>query len=280
MQLAAARRRPIPRPVAGGPRPVAGGPRPVAGGARPAAGGALLALVLACAGCKVDASFDAGVHRRTDMRLGGCYHCASECCDGVCLDTMGGDVKNCGGCGKECGPDEQCVSGVCECPGASGPCSASQTCCPGTTTGCVDLTSDLNNCGACGKPCDSSAADSCVGGQCQCGSGAECAGLACCGGACVDPNSDPNNCGGCGVSCMGGTCQGATCQGGGPPGSCTNDVQCGAGFQCINGMCTNNTGACTTNADCGGGTCILGQCLGGCTPPCAPGQQCILGVLC
>ena len=55
-------------------------------------------------------------------------------------------------------------------------------CCDG---GCVDLASDSEHCGGCGRECKR--------------------GTRCCAGACVDPNSDPNHCGACGLRCPGTT---------------------------------------------------------------------------
>lgn len=64
------------------------------------------------------------------------------------------------------------------------------TCCQ---KGCVDLTSDPNNCGLCSNACSSQQP-------------------ACCYGICRNTSSDPNNCGGCGHSCNAGeTCTGGIC---------------------------------------------------------------------
>lgn len=46
--------------------------------------------------------------------VGGCDGLA--CCTGACLDTMGADVQNCGGCGIQCEAGEVCHSGTCELP--------------------------------------------------------------------------------------------------------------------------------------------------------------------
>jgi hypothetical protein len=35
------------------------------------------------------------------------------------------------------------------------------------TSGCTDLTSDFDNCGACDSPCDPSLNSACVSGVCQ-----------------------------------------------------------------------------------------------------------------
>ena len=85
---------------------------------------------------------------------------------------------------------------------------------------CVDISSDILNCGACGESCSTDAGlgdgstpvPICVAGNCR----SECTGsLAKCGNQCVDETIDTNNCGGCGIVCDGGTCNQGTCC---PPG--------------------------------------------------------------
>jgi hypothetical protein len=84
-----------------------------------------------------------------------------------------------------------------------------QQCGPGLTRCgdiCVDLGSDLNNCGACGSDCP--APFSCIEGACRCPGdfGYSCTGV------CIDLGSDPANCGGCGNACPTGVCSGGVCQ--------------------------------------------------------------------
>jgi hypothetical protein len=74
------------------------------------------------------------------------------------------------------------------------PCLPGTTRCSGT---CVDLKTDSNNCGACGKVC--AAGTSCSNKLC-CG-----AGLVNCSGTCVDLKTDSSNCGACGKVCAAGT---------------------------------------------------------------------------
>jgi hypothetical protein len=50
---------------------------------------------------------------------------------------------------------------------------------------CSNLTSDVNNCGSCGKSCGSAE------------------GATCCRGNCTNSLTDENNCGGCGIKCSG-----------------------------------------------------------------------------
>lgn len=74
--------------------------------------------------------------------------------------------------------------------------------------GCeVDITSDVDNCGACGNQCG--AEEVCINSQCQ----AECdPDLENCGGSCVDLKTNPAHCGSCynacapGVACVDGSC--------------------------------------------------------------------------
>ena len=81
---------------------------------------------------------------------------------------------------------------------------AGQSNCRGS---CVFLSSDPNNCGACGNIC--AGGTSCSNGTCLCPTASQTN----CGGTCVDLLFDPNNCGTCGNrcpeedSCVFGTCQ-------------------------------------------------------------------------
>lgn len=81
---------------------------------------------------------------------------------------------------NECPMGKVCHSGMC----VSG-CNAQQKCpnalaCCAMT--CVDLSSDYQNCGGCGKTCQN--------------------GWNCCNAACSNPANDVMNCGGCGIACM------------------------------------------------------------------------------
>ncbi len=72
---------------------------------------------------------------------------------------------------------------------------------------CVDVATDQNNCGACGKTCEPGAV--CDNGSCGCPDGEMT-----CEGACVDIKTDVNNCGGCGMTCggTGSLCTGGACE--------------------------------------------------------------------
>jgi len=88
-------------------------------------------------------------------------------------------------------------------------CPAGQVFCGGI---CVDLTSRVNNCGACGHVCPSVANGfaACSGGACVIGCNA---GFANCGGVCQNLQTDPNNCGACGHTCLSGhACVNGACQ--------------------------------------------------------------------
>jgi hypothetical protein len=116
---------------------------------------------------------------------------------------------------------------------------------------CVDVSSDVANCGACAHAC-SGATSVCSNGVCA----ATCAaGLTNCAGSCVDPNVAHAHCGACPSSCPSGeVCQGGACA-----------ASCAAGFSSCAGGCHNlmtdptscgSCGhACTGDQTCSGGTC-------------------------
>jgi hypothetical protein len=146
---------------------------------------------------------------------GGCLTGLTSC--GPTCANLQTDSLNCGACGVVCAPGETCQQGACAATTTNAPalgCDAGLTDCGGS---CVDLTSDNNNCGACGNACGEGMYCNSFGECDPSGGGGTittpvCAeGLTYCGGACVDLGSDPNNCGGCGAGCEGG---GGTCVGG------------------------------------------------------------------
>ncbi len=115
---------------------------------------------------------------------------------------------------------------------------------------CVDLSSDIGNCGSCGTTCG--AGQTCTNGACEAISPCQ-APLTQCGDVCADLNADPQNCGVCGALCVGvEVCSQGTCTA-----SCAEGLtQCGQ-------ACAN------VSSD-------LLHC-GGCNQPCQPGQTCEAG---
>jgi hypothetical protein len=132
---------------------------------------------------------------------------------------------------------------------------------------CVDLLTDMDNCGACGEICESGLVGvACIGGECvrtscpaalplQCGETVD---------DCVDPATDPNNCGDCGVVCASGVCTNGTCVETG----CTADQTVCDGV-CVETCCDNNNCGACGNVCTGGLTCFEGKCdcpSGNCPP--------------
>ena len=131
---------------------------------------------------------------------------------------------------------------------------------PNCGANCVNLTTDVANCGTCGNACANGTP--CIAGACGCG-----AGQIVCGtkpAVCANPATDVNNCGACGIAC--GTANGTA--------ACTSGVcgiaGCNAGF----GNCDNNPGnGCETSlstiSNCG--TCGLVCNFANAAPVCASG---------
>ena len=128
---------------------------------------------------------------RVDVRpMFGALPGATEICDGRdndCNGRIDESAACCDGCaslGAERGRADICTpEGMCDCTAAAGtePCAAGQTCCG---TGCVDITNDFANCGACGAACTPTA-DRCTASNCACGAGPACDFVTMCtGGSC------------------------------------------------------------------------------------------------
>ncbi len=126
----------------------------------------LLAVCAICAGCASNSEDEDG--GRIACTSGGeTIYCTSNqlCCDGKCIAESD---RNCGSCGNDCtATGNFCSNGVCTCKSTNEMCS--ETCC---STGCVILTNDPNNCGACGVkvPNDNDAANHLLSSKCDNGS--------------------------------------------------------------------------------------------------------------
>lgn len=134
-------------------------------------------------------------------------------CGGVCA-SLASSPDHCGTCGNACptapaGADAVCVNSVCgiECrpggdaadggDGADGGDPIEKTLCDDA---CVDLASDLSNCGSCGEVCtDPTNGDPLCNGACS----IECdTGYTPCGMECSNLLVDGDHCGACGTACV------------------------------------------------------------------------------
>jgi hypothetical protein len=194
-------------------------------------------------------------------------------CDGNaangCESATTTDPKNCGGCGKVCAlanTNPVCAASVC----VATSCTAGFGNCDGNTAnGCeTALTTDANNCGACGHVCSgANGTEKCSGGVCTvatCNAGfADCDGNPA-NGCETAVGTDKNNCGSCGNICSStnGTpsCSGSKCA-----------IACNAGFADCDGNPANGCEtAITTVTNCGSCSNLCGSTNG--TPGCASGS--------
>jgi hypothetical protein len=183
-------------------------------------------------------------------------------------------LLGCGGHGPAPGNDDMGSSSCAHCGGTSKCCNQK----------CIDVSTDKNNCGACGKVCGLGSL--CQGGSCTC-QGAVCAqGQVCCPGTgCKNLMNDAENCGGCGSPCGDGeSCFNSQCQCGNTGSRCMNGNACCAGACIDTSMDAANCGGC--GVPCGmGETCSAGVCSGG-PPPgdggmngCTCKKMCMLGCI-
>jgi hypothetical protein len=208
--------------------------------------------------------------------------CTSEkCCRGyTCLvdATSGTDRFCCANtlvCAGHCCPQgASCVSGKCVCPAGQVPCSTTNPL--EFTAKCVDLQSDLENCGACNHACSAppNAMAVCAGGQCDfvCNAGFTRIGDVCC------PNERV-----CGTTCLATACDPTQCQVCDPAsGTCVST--CKSGETCLGGVCCPDAKVC-------GNTCLATACSatncevcdptqGKCVSTCTAGQTCLGGACC
>ena len=175
-----------------------------------------------------------------------------------------------------------------------GPSSIDAPACSQCGVNCVDLTTDLNNCGSCDTKC--SAGQVCRGGQCACASGNQSLCGAGASAKCIDLMADLSNCGTCGNACAANTtCHAGKCVcpgtqtlcGAGVNMACTyltndpaNCGKCGSacppGANCLNGACACPTGQQMCGAICTDTTNDHANC-GACGTPCASGSACVTG---
>lgn len=161
----------------------------------------------------------AGCFRATCQRTcnPGFGDCNGNTADG-CEANVTTDVNNCGACGLRCRAGQSCDMGRCvdRPPGCGGgpPCTGGLVCCADT---CVNVTSDVNHCGGCGRGCGmlpgttvTCAVGVCTAGACLPGFG-DCNGNRR-DGCEVTLASDAANCGMCGNVCPAGrACSGGVC---------------------------------------------------------------------
>jgi hypothetical protein len=241
-----------------------------------------------CGGCNRkcqpgQSCVDANCQEPTSCNGGPVCSPEDQCCPSGCAD-LNSDPLNCGKCGHLCAPTATCVAGACHTPTTcnGGPaCMPPDVCCG---SGCVDTSSDPNNCGKCGFAC--SPGETCVESQCK--MGASCngepactGGQTCCIDGCTDTQTDPDNCGMCNHACgPGSMCQKGSCT---PPVGCNDGAACTLGDTCCPSGCTNtdsdpnNCGtcgrACGPDNTCSSGFCQSPMtCNGG--PACSGTLQC------
>jgi hypothetical protein len=195
-----------------------------------------------------------------------CQSGFTDCGNGLCAD-LNTDSSNCGACGNACPSGAVCSNGACDlCPiiqCAVGHTCENNTCVPlpcqsGETDcgngACADLSTDENNCGACGNACSQ--------------------GDVCANGSCVTPACDflQQNCPG-GLACYpDGACDGNTAGTCATPGAgqqgavCSADTDCAAGFTCIalGGGLNQCVELCSIGqgSTCGAGGCTATGCSG------------------
>jgi len=208
--------------------------------------------------------------------LGTWLDCNNIAGDGCEVDTAS-DPLNCGACGSACQLDHAvagCSGSTCvvsSCTGTWGDCNQLPA------DGCeYDLSSDMQNCGACGAVCQLDHASSqCQGGLClivSCDSGwSDCNGSDA-DGCESDTASDPLNCGSCGAACQyahasaacsAGQCSLQACDGGFD--DCNGDDADGCEVELASdaahcGSCQNACSVAHGTPGCSAGSCVVAAC--------------------
>lgn len=217
--------------------------------------------------------------------------CARNAAEGVWVAIdFANDMDHCGICRHRCeGPTwrygDRCLEGQCSC-GSGESCDGTLEtwCCPGSSgeSPCVDLTSDVEHCGACDRACAPGEVCRPVEdeelGSCFCqdeGDGASCPldpCIACCPGVgCVDVCENIERCGSCDIDCSAGSrplgdrCVDGQCLCGEAEESCLGDTFCSnvvdpTGCGCLDlENDRTNCGACGNACD-PGESCVDGSC--------------------
>jgi len=198
---------------------------------RKSCGGACVSLDDPSTGCGAPSCAPCAIPHGTAKCAGGA--CATAECEAGRADCNGNasdgcevdvttDPKHCGACTTACGASQVCGPNGCAstCPGSLVACSG----------GCVDLTSNADNCGTCGNKCSAPAngVASCAAKTCgftcdngyhACGSQCVADGPTSCGPSCTNCPAPANAAG----TCTAGAC-GFTCMGGYQP--CASGTQC------------------------------------------------------
>jgi hypothetical protein len=185
---------------------------------------------------------------------------------GFCNTNLLTSEQNCGACGRVCENGNACINGTCECVSNCN-CTGDATRCGDV---CVDINTDVFNCGSCGAACVGEN-QVCQNGVCACP-----APSILCGNVCVNPNDDANNCGTCNNACVDAPNYGKN--------FCDNGecVPCNFPFKscdssqsiCAQNILTDvfNCGACNNvclltqnvlETECIGGSCKILECFGG-----------------
>ncbi|MBL8680772.1 MAG: hypothetical protein JNK05_16455 [Myxococcales bacterium] len=221
--------------------------------------------------------------RRCGAVANGRTQCSNGMCDLRCSPGFGNCDNNIAtGCEASLETNANC--GRCMAPcGAGSTCNATlrscQASCTGTDCGgaCIDTTSSISHCGACGNVCPTlaNAVPGCTAGRCQsnCAAGYGDCDANPANGCEAQLSSNAAHCGACGrpcsfpnatASCVGGACVLGTCNSGfancdgNPANGCETNTQTSAD-NC--GGCGRVCALANAMAACSAGACVLGPCV-------------------